>query len=755
MRYSAKRKKSVALLWLVAYATLLIIPFLGNLYILLSVNSAVKQETESKYNYFLKSLATNIDSALKEVITQSRVIQESDAINQMAGETAVTPQVLYDLAQIGKEMQRMTGSGSATESFIYYPRIDKIVTSHNYYDAKDYFESDILQGSEEHEDYRDIIKNPYSSVVRKVTKDQRGKEKRSYIFLNTVGRPYMVSYVVGISIEEKALFGSEFDNNSGAVAVLKQRGDIYFSTNDDIKTVDLSMISGMESGETKKANFMGENAGLSYIKSETSNYRYVYVDRVGYVYGAANKILVIGALVSLICLLLMGMILYKLYGWSYLSIKEIMQGFNASTDVQKNENEFEFIKRQIAVNMQRQRSMEEEISTHMDILREEFLIELMRGSINDPAYMREGLEKFGIAFYGKYFCITVIYVRDMGILRDMGFKNAYFIIKNIMRDMCRNEKYYAVEYGDRLYCIFNFERAADIRRHLRALLSECGEVTKMATEIVFSSVTSEIGEGIDSLHSIYESAVSGMNLSEFYGMEEHIFTEDIENKESEGDVNSFDKLENEIVMCIRKGDVRTFSLLVDQLFSDQIDINHRWVVMGRAYSVLSSIYKTVDGMDSKGTKEAFERLNSFKNYDNMDSIKKFVKEYGEYVIGMLDKSSDEKSELYRQAVDYINAHYTELDLNVNRVSEELGVTSIYLAYIVKQNSGIKLSEYIAKLRVEKAKQILESEPGLKMEQVAEQSGFLQNRTFYNAFKKYTGITPNQYKIMNENKGMDR
>lgn len=131
MRYSAKRKKSVALLWLVAYATLLIIPFLGNLYILLSVNSAVKQETESKYNYFLKSLATNIDSALKEVITQSRVIQESDAVNQMAGETAVTPQVLYDLAQLGKEMQRMTGSGSATESFIYYPRIDKIVTSRN------------------------------------------------------------------------------------------------------------------------------------------------------------------------------------------------------------------------------------------------------------------------------------------------------------------------------------------------------------------------------------------------------------------------------------------------------------------------------------------------------------------------------------------------------------------------------------------------------------------------------------------------
>ena len=41
----------------------------------------------------------------------------------------------------------------------------------------------------------------------------------------------------------------------------------------------------------------------------------------------------------MICLVLMGMILYRLYGWSYLSLKEIMQGFNAGGDVRCDENE--------------------------------------------------------------------------------------------------------------------------------------------------------------------------------------------------------------------------------------------------------------------------------------------------------------------------------------------------------------------------------------------------------------------------------
>ena len=116
---------------------------------------------------------------------------------------------------------------------------------------------------------------------------------------------------------------------------------------------------------------------------------------------------------------------------------------------------------------------------------------------------------------------------------------------------------------------------------------------------------------------------------------------------------------------------------------------------------------------------------------------------------ILDSSSEEKSELYQKAVEYINNHYTEPDLNVNKVGEELGVTSIYLAYVVKQNSGMKLSEYIAKLRIETAKELLESDHDMKIEQVAEESGFWQNRTFYNTFKKYTGLTPTQYRNLNK------
>ena len=150
------------------------------------------------------------------------------------------------------------------------------------------------------------------------------------------------------------------------------------------------------------------------------------------------------------------------------------------------------------------------------------------------------------------------------------------------------------------------------------------------------------------------------------------------------------------------------------------------------------------------TEESFDMLNSFKDSDNIEKIKGFIKTYGIHAMELFDSEKEEKSEIYEKAISYINEHYTESDLNVARVSENIGVTAIYLAYIVKQNSGVKLSEYIAKLRIDKAKNLLDNAPEMKVEDVAKMSGFWQNRTFYYTFKKYTGLTPTQYRILKNN-----
>lgn len=272
----------------------------------------------------------------------------------------------------------------------------------------------------------------------------------------------------------------------------------------------------------------------------------------------------------------------------------------------------------------------------------------------------------------------------------------------------------------------------------------------MATEIVFSSATGEVGEGIESLPKLYASAMSVYNLSEFYGMDEHVFQKDLEAQLPQTTPIYSANIENEIIISIKEGNEKHFYDTVDKLFNKYVLVNHEWVVMGLAYSALNSIFKLIDMSGSEHTQEAFEKLNSFRDYNNIEKIKNFIKSYGVFAIEIFHSEKEEKAELYEKAIEYINGHYTESDLNVARVSEYIGVTAIYLAYIVKQNAGVKLSEYIAKLRIDKAKSLLDADSEIKVEEVARQSGFWQNRTFYNTFKKYTGLTPTQYKVLKKN-----
>ena len=60
------------------------------------------------------------------------------------------------------------------------------------------------------------------------------------------------------------------------------------------------------------------------------------------------------------------------------------------------------------------------------------------------------------------------------------------------------------------------------------------------------------------------------------------------------------------------------------------------------------------------------------------------------------------------------------------------------------SSLLVISVFINEYRIETAKTLLKTNPNLKMEIIAEQSGFNSNSTFYAAFKKVTNTTPAKY-----------
>lgn len=98
---------------------------------------------------------------------------------------------------------------------------------------------------------------------------------------------------------------------------------------------------------------------------------------------------------------------------------------------------------------------------------------------------------------------------------------------------------------------------------------------------------------------------------------------------------------------------------------------------------------------------------------------------------------------------YIQEHFTE---KIDAVSIahhfQIGKTKIY--EIAKQNYGIGIAEYIRKLRIEKARELLINSPDLPLAEVAYACGFDDYNYFITVFKRIVGMPPGAYQKENQN-----
>lgn len=92
---------------------------------------------------------------------------------------------------------------------------------------------------------------------------------------------------------------------------------------------------------------------------------------------------------------------------------------------------------------------------------------------------------------------------------------------------------------------------------------------------------------------------------------------------------------------------------------------------------------------------------------------------------------------------YVKEHYRE-NIGRNEIAAEFYLAPEYLSKMYKKQTGISLKDYISEYRIEQAK-ILLKKGNLMISDVAEEVGFDNFTYFSTLFKKYTGMTPNQYR----------
>ncbi|UNK17104.1 AraC family transcriptional regulator [Paenibacillus sp. N3/727] len=117
------------------------------------------------------------------------------------------------------------------------------------------------------------------------------------------------------------------------------------------------------------------------------------------------------------------------------------------------------------------------------------------------------------------------------------------------------------------------------------------------------------------------------------------------------------------------------------------------------------------------------------------------------VNGELVRAGFEKSEKYRgimtRVVDYIHNHYHE-DLKLNSLCSLSNLSRSTFCILFKEWTGRTFNRYVTDLRILQAMMILK-QPELSVTDVCFSTGFNELSYFCRIFKKYTGISPTDFR----------
>jgi len=96
-----------------------------------------------------------------------------------------------------------------------------------------------------------------------------------------------------------------------------------------------------------------------------------------------------------------------------------------------------------------------------------------------------------------------------------------------------------------------------------------------------------------------------------------------------------------------------------------------------------------------------------------------------------------------KAKQFIAEHYSE-PLSLEQVAQAVNTSSFYFCKMFKRITGLNFTEYVSRVRIERAKNLLLN-PNLRISEIAFEVGFQSLTHFNRVFRKMVGLSPTDYR----------
>jgi two-component system response regulator YesN len=208
-----------------------------------------------------------------------------------------------------------------------------------------------------------------------------------------------------------------------------------------------------------------------------------------------------------------------------------------------------------------------------------------------------------------------------------------------------------------------------------------------------------------------------------------------------------------IELAVQAGEMGAFLELIEQIASDYTENNYlsfkQLLSFENEYLVISDRWFKTYQIPVKVSNEIESRVDLFFDENGafqLEAYKERKKREIALFLKRIKRASDQKNtNVIYEIEKYLQSNF-DRDVKLQEISDHFYISREYISRKFKQEFNVNISDYVVKIRIDKAKSLLKNSQ-LKIYEIANMVGYQDDKYFRKVFKKVEGITPNEYRAL--------
>ena len=726
----------------------------------LSRDIVISEVSEAHYNS-LNKVKDMVDSKLMELDQLYIQIGLDATIKEaMYMDVPLEPEHILKVAEIQSEFFKYKVSNSIIENlYIYLRKQNMVLSDSGRYDI-DFFEEVIFSYDKDIFEY--CMNNDIAGIVSFKTDENSQDRKIVYCRPLPLGRisepPGKLIVLVDENIIKKIMEELKWTSDS-QLFITDSNDNILLTVGDtdnnaDIKYTDISEGNGVE--------VLNGNV-VSYVNSDVSDWQFISIipEKTFFInVKRTTDIALYGFIVFLSIGLLVSWILAKR---NLGPIDKLISFIEEDIKEQKSkdDNEYEFIDKVLHKIKSEREQFNENIENLNKKLKNQFLKKLLDGSI-EPKTIDEMKSVYSIDINNeKYYVAVFFYVDDLNnlIFRETTEENvepnieiAKFFIANMIEEMF-SEEFDVITAQIDTYTVglinFDKEQVRDSIYNIANIINTGINYLKTKFGIAVSASISNSHQGYIGIQSAYSEALESMEYQILMGSGRVILFRDIHiDVEQEEDYYFLKDIRKWSQMVLAK-DLENAMKTIDDIFNKWFvdDLHPANLIRYRMNEIINTTINIIKEIKISHNYQYSCIINKLIECKSLPELRNEIINILINLQNNLNKETEGDIDLHVMVMDYINKNYHLQKLNISMIADIYNVNISYLSNEFKKKTGIGALDYLQITRIEKAKELLRNTEK-KNKEILSEVGFTNEVSFIRVFKRLEGITPGQFRELN-------